>query len=216
MQTSVHSEHIVEICRRLHGRNMLAAADGNISFRLSDSEILITPSGIAKAFMKADQMAIINLEGEIIKGKPSTERLMHLEIYRSCPKAKAVVHAHPVTAIAWSIAKPHLKKIPSECLSEVILACGDIPFVDYARPGTSDMGQVLRSFLPSHRAMILRRHGAVTWGEDLEEAYRGMERIEHSAQVLAAAESLGGLHPLPEDEVKYLYELRKKIGDTLL
>ena len=216
MQTPPTSEHIVEICRRLHNRNMLAAADGNISFRVSDNEIFITPSGIAKAFMKPDQMAVINLEGQILKGKPSTERLMHLEIYRTCPKAKAVVHAHPVTAIAWSIAKPNLKKIPSECLSEVILACGDIPFIDYARPGTQDMGSVLKSYLPEYRAMILRRHGAVTWGEDLEEAYRGMERIEHSAQVLAMAEQMGGLHPLPDDEVQYLYELRKKIGETLL
>jgi L-fuculose-phosphate aldolase len=208
--------HIVEICRRLHFRNMLAAADGNISYRMSDKEILITPSGIAKGFMKPEQMAVINIEGEILKGQPSTERMMHLEIYRKCPKAKAVVHAHPVTAIAWSIAKPFLKKIPSECLSEVILACGDIPFVDYARPGTLEMGSVLRPFIPEYRALILRRHGAVTWGEDLEEAYRGMERIEHSAQILAAAEKLGGLNPLPEEEIKYLYELRKKIGDILL
>ena len=219
MQTPPNTEYanqIVEICRRLHGRNMLAAADGNISYRISDQEILITPSGIAKGFMTADQMAVINLEGQILKGKPSTERLMHLEIYRTCPKAKAVVHAHPVTAIAWSIAKPNLKKMPSDCLSEVILACGDIPFADYARPGTSDMGTVLKSFLPEHRALILRRHGAVTWGEDLDEAYRGMERIEHSAQILAMAEKLGGLHPLPDEEIKYLYELRKKIGETLL
>jgi L-fuculose-phosphate aldolase len=213
---SKQSDLIVEICRRLHGRNMLAAADGNISYRHSDEAILITPSGIGKAFMKPDQMAVMNIRGDVLKGQPSTERLMHLEIYRSCPKAKAVVHAHPVTAIAWSIAKPHLKKIPSDSLSEVILACGDIPFVDYARPGTQAMGDVLKPFLPGHRALILRRHGAVAWGEDLEEAYRGLERIEHSAQILAEAEKLGGLHPLPPEEVTYLYELRKKIGEKLL
>lgn len=207
---------IVDICERLHRRNMLAAADGNISYRISDDEILITPSGIAKAFMNADQMAVINLKGEVLAGKPSTERLMHLEIFKSSPKAKAIVHAHPPTAIAWSIAQPRLTKLPSDCLSEVILATGDIPFVPYARPGTEQMGQVLKAFLPKHRAMILRCHGAVAWGEDLEEAYRGMERIEHSAQILASAYQLGGLHPLPKEEIEYLYELRKNIGDVLL
>ena len=141
---------------------------------------------------------------------------MHLEIFKTCEKAKAVVHAHPTTAIAWSIARPDLNKLPSDCLSEVILATGDIPFADYARPGTSAMGDVLKPFLPTHRALILRRHGAVTWGEDLDEAYRGMERIENSAQILSEAFKLGGLHPLPADEVQYLYELRKKIGDILL
>lgn len=207
---------IVEICERLHQRNMLAAADGNISYRISDDEILITPSGIAKAFMNAEQMAVINLKGEVLNGKPSSERLMHLEIFKASPKAKAVIHAHPLTAIAWSIAEPTLKKLPSDCLSEVILAAGDIPFVPYARPGTEQMAEVLKPFLPQYRALILRNHGAVTWGENLDEAYRGMERIEHSAQILAAAKQLGGLPPLPKEEIEYLYELRKKIGDILL
>jgi L-fuculose-phosphate aldolase len=210
------AQKIVDICKRLHARNMLAAADGNISYRISDDEILITPSGIAKAFMNPEQMAVINLKGEVLEGKPSTEKLMHLEIFKASPKARAVVHAHPPTAIAWSIAQPHLRKLPSECLSEVILATGDIPFVPYARPGTQQMGDNLKPYVPQHRAMILRNHGAVAWGEDLDEAYRGMERIEHSAQILASAQKLGGLFPLPKEEIEYLYELRKKIGEVLL
>lgn len=210
------SKEIVTICERLHERNMLAAADGNISFRLSDDEILITPSGIAKAFMQPEQMAIVNLKGEILHGHPSSERLMHLEVFKTCPEAKAIVHAHPPTAIAWSIARPDLKKLPSECLSEVILATGDIPFVPYARPGTQQMADVLKTFLPKHKALILRNHGALAWGADLDEAYRGMERIEHSAQILMRAQQLGGLHALPAEEIKFLYELREKIGNVLL
>ncbi len=210
------ARQIVTICERLHSRNMLAAADGNVSYRVTDDEILITPSGIAKAFMDPEQMAVINIKGETISGNPSSEKLMHLEIFKNCPRAKAVVHAHPPTAIAWTVAKPQLTKLPSDCLSEVILATGDIPFVPYARPGTEDMGKVLLPFLPQHQAMILRNHGALTWGVDLDEAYRGMERIEHSAQILATAEKLGGLVSLPKTEVEYLYELRKKIGNVLL
>jgi L-fuculose-phosphate aldolase len=210
------SQDIVDICERLHARNMLAAADGNVSYRISDDEILITPSGISKGFMRAEQMAVINLKGDVLEGNPSTERLMHLEVFRTCPQAKAIVHAHPPTAIAWSIARPTLQKLPSDCLSEVILATGDIPFVPYARPGTEAMGKVILPYLPYHQAMILRNHGALCWGADLEEAYRGMERIEHSCQILATAVQLGGLHPLPKAEVDYLYELRKKIGNVLL
>jgi len=209
------SKEIVLICERLHERNMLAAADGNISYRVSDDEILITPSGIAKAFMQPDSMALINLKGDVLQGNPSSERLMHLEIFKMTD-AKAVVHAHPPTAIAWSIARPDLKKLPSECLSEVILATGDIPFVPYARPGTQQMAAALKAFLPKHKALILRNHGALAWGADLDEAYRGMERIEHSAQILMYAQQLGGLHALPPEEIKFLYELREKIGNVLL
>jgi L-fuculose-phosphate aldolase len=207
---------ILEICQRLHRRNMLSAADGNISYRVSNDQILITPSGIAKAFMTVDDISVVDIENKIVSGKPSSERLMHLQIFKSCPEARAVIHAHPVHAIAWSIAKPHLKKLPSHCLSEVILATGDIPFVPYARPGSQDMGDVLKPYLPESRALILKRHGALTWGGDLDECYRGMERIENSCEILYLAEKMGGLNPLPLDEIKYLYELRKKIGPTLL
>jgi L-fuculose-phosphate aldolase len=165
--------------------------------------------------MAAEQMAVINLKGEVLVGNPSSERLMHLEVFRSTD-AKAIVHAHPPTAIAWSIARPELQKLPSDCLSEVILATGDIPFVPYARPSTQQMADVLKPFLPKHKALILRNHGALAWGADLDEAYRGMERIEHSAQILKSAQELGGLKSLPAEEIKFLYELREKIGNILL
>lgn len=207
---------ILDICRRLHSKNLLSAADGNISYRISNEEILITPSGISKAYISESDIAVITLENKILSGNPSSERLMHLEVYKKCPEARAVIHAHPTHAIALSIAQPSWKKLPSDCLSEVILACGDIPFVEYARPGSIEMGTALHPYLPDSKALILKRHGALTWGQDLEECYRGMERIENSAQIISIALQCGGLHPLPAEEVKALYELRKKIGNVLL
>lgn len=207
---------IIRAAQLLHQKNMLAGADGNISFRISDQEILITPAGVAKAFLKTEDLACMNLEGAAIRGTPSSERLMHLQVYQSCPKAKAVVHAHPPHAIAWSIARPHWKELPAECLSEVILACGTIPFVPYARPGTSQLAEQIEPYLSAHRAMILSRHGALAWGESLEEALRGMERIEHSSQILAVAQNLGGWTSLSEEELHFLRESRKKIGEKLL
>lgn len=210
------SSQIIRAAELLHQKNMLAGADGNISVRLSDHEILITPSGVAKAFLETRDLAVIQLDGSILKGNPSSERLMHLQVYQSCPEAKAVVHAHPPTAIAWSIARPDWRELPADCLSEVILACGQIPFVPYARPGTAQMAERIQSYLPENRAMILSRHGALTWGESLEEALRGMERIEHTSQILASAQKLGGWTSLPSDEVEFLRETRQKIGNRLL
>lgn len=216
LQNKEVAEQIREVARRLYARNMLAAADGNISVRLSKNEILITPSGVSKAFIQIEDLAIMTMDNQILWGNASSERLMHLEVYLRCPEAAAVVHAHPPTAIAWSIAKTELKTLPSTSLSEVILACGEIPFVPYARPGTAEMAQNLTPFLPEYRALILSRHGALCWGESLEEAWRGMERIEHSSEVLWRAQQLGGLTPLPEEEVAVLKEMRHKIGKKLL
>ncbi len=209
---------IQRACKRLWDRNMLASADGNLSVRLSDKEILITPSGVAKAFMDPSEICVINLEGELLKGKASTERLMHLEVYRNCPEAKAVVHAHPPHAIAWSVGEPELSELPCESLSEVILAAGRIPIVPYARPSTQAMGDVLKEFLPAHRLMILSRHGGLAWGESLEEAVNGMERLEHSAQILYLAKTLGQgqLSTLPKEEVEHLKQMRTKMGAKLL
>lgn len=209
-------KHIVEICRRLHARNCLAAADGNVSVRLANGRILITPTGKNKGFLDETDIAEITIDDEVVSGNPSGERLMHLEIYRRCPAARAVVHAHPPHAIAWSVARPDLAELPAECLSEVILAVGAIPIVPYARPGTADMGTVLRPHLPRRRVLILARHGALSWGETLDEAYNGMERLEHSAQILKTAVDLGGLSSLPASEVEWLRGKRAEMGDRTL
>lgn len=208
--------NIVEICRALNARNFLAAADGNVSVRLNEREILITPAGLNKSRVSPADMALISIDNEILEGNPSSERLMHLEVFRHCPQARAVVHAHPPTAIAWTIARPELKELPADCMSELILAVGRVPVVPYARPGTLEMGTNLHPFLPSCRALILARHGALSWGESLEEAYNGMERIEHSALILKTAHELGGLSELPPAEVQALRDLRKKLGERIL
>jgi L-fuculose-phosphate aldolase len=210
------NQHLVEICQRLHAKNLLASADGNVSFRVSDDEILITPAGVNKARLKPEHVAVITLDNRIVSGNPSSERLMHLEVYRNCPKAKAIVHAHPPTAIAFTVARPAEKELPSEGLSELILAMGRVPVAPYARPGTLDMGTVLQPFLPECRVILLARHGAISWGEDLEEAYNGMERLEHVAGILKSAVQFGGLTSLPEEEVAALRALRAKLGDRTL
>lgn len=209
-------EKIIQVAQQLHAKNMLAAADGNISYRISDDEILITPSGQSKANIKPDDIAVINLQNKILSGTPSSERLMHLAVYKNCPKAKAVVHAHPMTAIAWSIARPDWQELPAGSLSELILSAGRVPIVPYARPGTLEMGEVLKPHLPACRMMILARHGALTWGEDLQEGLNGMERLEHTAEILMRATLLGGLTFLPDEEIDALYILRKKIGERIL
>ncbi len=207
---------MVEACRRLHERNLLAAADGNISCRLPFNRVAITPTGVNKVKLRVEDMAFLQLSGIVLKGKPSSERLMHLAVYRACPNASCVVHAHPPTAIAWSLARPDLAYLPDESLPEVILAACRIPIVPYARPGTAAMGEALAKFLPQHRLMILARHGALCWGETIEDAYNGIERLEHVCQILKSATELGGLSALPEAEVLALRDLRARQGPRIL
>ncbi len=208
-------ESLCDACRRLHDRNLLAAGDGNLSARLPDGRIAMTPSGVAKAWLRPEHFAFLSVDGQVLSGNPSSERLMHLAIYATCPEAKVVVHAHPPTAIAWTVAHPELLEIPAEALPEIILGAGSIPVVPYARPGTSALAEVLLPFLPAHRLLVMARHGAVCWGEDAGEATGGIERLEHVAQILKSAVQLGGLTSLPEAEIAALRALRQSLGPRI-
>ena len=211
-----HFDEIREACAHLHARGLLAAADGNVSVRLPDDTVLLTPAGVNKARLPPGSLARVALDGRILEGRPSTERAMHLAVYRASADARVVVHAHPPTAIAWTLARPGLTELPTDTLPELLLAAGRVPIVPYARPGTEEMGTVLLPFLPSHRLLLLSRHGALAWGESMEEAVNGIERVEHSALILKAAEELGGSTPLPPLELEELRVLRTRIGPRLL
>ena len=208
-------QSIIQSAKQLYDKNLLAACDGNISYKISDDCILITPAGKPKSQLTSNDFAMIDINNNIISGEPSSERVMHLSVYRKCPKAKCVAHAHPPTAIAWTIAFPELTELPNKCMSEMIIAVGRIPIASYALPGTNAMAEAIESLLFS-RIIILARHGALCWGESILEATHAMERLEHCAEILMRAKQLGGLTELPVEQVRELYKIREQIGDKVI
>jgi L-fuculose-phosphate aldolase len=213
---SEHFDSIRDACAHLHARGLLAAADGNVSMRLEDDTLLLTPAGVNKARLPPGSLARVALDGRVLDGRPSKELAMHLAVYGACPDARVVVHAHPPTAIAWTLARPELEELPTDSLPELLLAAGRVPIVPYARPTTEELGTVLLPFLPGHRLLLLSRHGALAWGESMEEAINGIERLEHSALILKAAEELGGATPLPAAELEALRAMKARLGPRLL
>lgn len=201
-----------EACRHLHRQGLLAAGDGNLSLRLADGRIALTPAGVNKSRLCPEQWALLSPEGDLLRGEPSSERAMHLAVYRRCPQARAVLHAHPPTAIAWTLAFPDLAELPAEALPELILAAGRIPVAPYRRPGTEALAEALVPFLPGHRLLLMARHGALAWGETLEEALDGIERLEHVSRILLQARLLGGAVPLPAAELGALQAMRAQRG----
>lgn len=222
---------LIKYGQRLDQKNLLSSFDGNISLRLTNEHILITKSGCMKGLLSLEDFVVVDLNGQKVNGFledqlnldqrqkealkvsiPSSETIMHVEIYKNQKNARSVFHAHPPTAIAFSVAHPKLKYFPLNYISELILALGEVPMVDYQRPGTPQMGEALRPFLNKAKVMILKYHGVVSWGEDIQEAYRGIERIEHAAEIYLKAVSFGGVNQIEQSEMDYLKELRKKIG----
>ena len=202
---------IVEVGRRMYARGYTASNDGNISVRLGSDRLLMTPKSVCKGFMTPEMMCITDLKGRKLQGDrdPSSEMLMHLEVYRQRPDVQAVVHAHPPTATGFAVAGIPLDRA---VLAEVLTTLGSIPIAEYATPSTRALPEAVRKYIKAHDAMLLANHGALTVGGDLFGAYYKMETIEHFAHISLVARMLGRENLLSREEVMRLQELRGSYG----
>jgi L-fuculose-phosphate aldolase len=202
---------IVEVGRRLYARAYTASNDGNISVRIAADRLLMTPKSVCKGFMTPDMMCVTDLNGKKISGDrdPSSEALMHLEVYRQRPDVNAVVHAHPPIATGFAVAGIPLDRA---VLAEVLTTLGSIPLAEYATPSTSELPEAIRKYIKAHDGMLLANHGALTVGTDLFSAYYKMETIEHFAHISLVARMLGRENLISREEVMRLQELRGTYG----
>ena len=202
---------IVEIGRRMYARGYTASNDGNISVRLGSDRLLMTPKSVCKGFMTPDMMCITDLAGRKLQGDrdPSSEMLMHLEVYRERPDVQAVVHAHPPIATGFAVAGIPLDRA---VLAEVLTTLGSIPIAEYATPSTNELPDAVRKYIKAHDGMLLANHGALTVGGDLFSAYYKMETIEHFAKISLVARLLGRENLIAREEVQRLQELRGTYG----
>src|SRR5947207_15901077 len=140
---------IVEVGRRMYARGYTASNDGNISVRLGSDRLVMTPKSVCKGFMTPDMMCITDLEGRKLQGDrdPSSEMLMHLEVYRQRADVQAVVHAHPPIATGFAVAGIPLDRA---VLAEVLTTLGSIPIAEYATPSTSALPEADRKYITAH------------------------------------------------------------------
>ena len=205
-------ELICEVGRRLYARNLVAGTDGNVSVRLGPDRYLCTRSGVSKGFMTAEDIVMADGNGNKVSGAGavSTEFFTHLAAYEEREDVMAVVHAHPPQAVALTLAGLGME---DAVLPEVVYALGTVAYANYATPGTREGAEVIRGLIRGHDAVLLDRHGAVTVGRDVMEAYLKMERVEHAAEILVSAHLLSGarqggrLRALTEGQIAKLREL---------
>ena len=196
---------VVEACGWLYQKGLIASSEGNVSVRFGANRLLVTPRGVHKGFLDTTQLTVTDLDGKQLSGDlpPSSELLLHLIVYRQRPDVNAVIHAHPTHAIACSLAGISLAE---GVLPEIITSLGAVPTVPYTTPGTARTAEVIRNLILQFDAIILARHGSVTAGIDLADAFSKLELLEHAAQILSLANRLGSVSPLPREEWEYLVE----------
>ncbi|PKN57514.1 MAG: class II aldolase family protein [Deltaproteobacteria bacterium HGW-Deltaproteobacteria-14] len=196
-------QQLVQFGHLCYERRLLVGLDGNLSVRLTDALVLATRAGVHKGLMTADDLVVVDLAGHRVRGQgqPTSELAMHLACYRERPDVEAVVHAHPPTAVAFTIAGLTLARC---VLPEVVLTLGTVPTLPYSTTGTADLAEQVAAAARRHDALLLDRHGAVCLGTSLEDAFCKLETLEHLAMIMKAARDLGGVQDLPADESERL------------
>ncbi|MBP7998642.1 MAG: class II aldolase/adducin family protein [Chloroflexi bacterium] len=210
-------QEIVKIGQLMYQKGLISASEGNISARLDANRLLITPSGLHKGLMDTDHILVIDETGQMIgprtgvarKLKPTSELPMHLEAYRQRPDIGAVVHAHPPITIALSIAGIPL----GDCLiPEAIVFLGMVPTTAYATPSSEENMHAIHNLIRHHDAIVLQRHGSLTVGDTVMQAFMRLETVEQTARIGFMLAQLGIKNPLPAEEVRKLLVTREQMG----
>ena len=193
----------------LHRLGFMPGTSGNLSVRLDDQRLLVTPTGVSKFLLKSADMVIVDLQGRQLDGyrKVTSEVSMHLAVYRHRDDVTAVIHSHPPVATAFACVGRGLDEMLCQ---EAVMTLGAVPLATYATTGTEEVAASLVPFIPGHDAILMANHGAVSYGSTLPQAFQKMEVVEHLAQIALAAHQLGAPRILKHEQVKQLRDAKTR------
>jgi len=203
-------KELIQACHKIYANGFVAAYDGNLSARIDDKKLLITPSGKCKGEMEEKDLLEIDYEGNVLSGDGlvSAEVKMHLLAYQNREEVNSVVHCHPIHASAFCIVK---KDLNQPIFPESILSLGKIPLCKYSTISTEEVENSILPYINYAWVMLLQNHGILAFGKTIKDAYFKVEKLEHFAKIMTVAEILGGANKLSSNQLKKLYMISEEI-----
>lgn len=189
---------VLDASKQMLAQGLVEGTAGNISGRLADGTVCLTPSSVAYDTMTLDDLVIVTLDGAVVSGhrSPTTEKDLHLSVLRACPELGSVIHTHAVYATMFALAH---EPIPAVIEEVVVYLGGEIPCCDYKGTGTRELGDEVASRLLDRGAALLANHGLVTCAATPAKALHNAALAERTAQIVWGARAMGAtIHPLPE------------------
>jgi len=185
---------IVRIARLIYERGYNVSIDGNLSVRLSESEILMTPSGHHNGYLRPEDLVVVDPCGQRVRGNdnPTSEYRLHTALYARCPEIGSVIHVHSPYAIAASLAGVDLAR--------TWISAAPAPTTRYARISSEQSPQVLEPWVEEYNWAILPRHGSVAWAQSLWDAFLRVEGLEHYAKIVMTAKAAGPIEPMSDTQ----------------
>ena len=196
------SDKIVKASKELHGHGLVLGTSGNISARIPGTDtFLIKPSGVYMKLLKPEELVLVTLEGNKIRGESnvSMETPMHVAIYRARKDVQAVVHTHAPTATAFGIAR--IEILPLQIELFILLPRG-VPIIPFKLPGSKGLAEAVRKKIAEYDALILENHGIVTVGSTVEAACNLNEMVEEAAKIQFMTMMLAGKTTISQAELE--------------
>ena len=198
-------DKIIDIGKKLYLKNLTVATSGNISIK-TDKGIYITASGSSLGSLKKEDIVLTDLEGnEISQGKASSEKKLHVAIYKLRKDVNAIIHTHPVYLTSFAVCNKELKE---PIMSENILYFEDIPVAKYAMPSSDELVANTIKHIKKRDVVIMANHGAIALADNIEHAFSKIETAEYYAQVSIFSNIIGNPVSLPKKEVAKLIKLK--------
>jgi L-fuculose-phosphate aldolase len=203
---------IIRVGRKLWERQYVEGNGGNISVRLGSRYVLCTPTLLSKGDLEPDDICLSDLEGKIVAGCRSctSELLLHLEIYKANPLARAIVHCHPPysTAFALTGTVP-----PNGLISEYELFIGPAAAAPYETPGTQAFAETVLPYVQDHNTILLANHGIVCWSDTATHAEWLVEVLESACKTYLIAKQIGQpLRLIPDSKIQEILALKQRMG----
>jgi deoxyribose-phosphate aldolase len=203
----------IEICHLMHNKGFVAGTEGNMSCKVNDNRIIVTPSGVCKGLLDNEQLVIIDKDNKKVSGalKQSSGGKVNLAIYEERPDINVVIWSHPPVATAFSIAGSPLD---ITALPETNHVLKKVPTSDFAMHGdTTAIFNSIKKHIKAYNAVLLAHNGLITLGKTIHEAYFNLELVEAAAKTLLTAKQLGVPKSVPQKDI---VNLAQYIDHTLL
>ena len=193
---SITKQHVLEAAKDMLDHGLVSGTAGNVSGRLDDGTICLTPSSVSYETMTLDDLVVTDLEGNVLEGTrgPTSEKALHLACFRRYPEINGVIHCHAAYATMFALVH---EPIPAIIEEVVVYLGGDVACANYKPTGSDDLGEEIAGWLADRSAVLVANHGIVTVGDSPDKALHNAELTERTAMIVWGARALGKPVPLP-------------------
>jgi L-fuculose-phosphate aldolase len=193
---SVTKQDVLDAAKNMLDHGLVSGTAGNVSGRLDDGNICLTPSSVSYETMTLDDLVVTDLDGKVLEGTrgPTSEKALHLACFRRYPEINGVIHCHAAYATMFALVH---EPIPAIIEEVVVYLGGDVPCANYKPTGTDELGEEIAGWLTDRSAVLVANHGIVTIGDSPDKALHNAELTERTAMIVWGARALGKTVPLP-------------------